>query len=110
MGPVARPRLYWPDFSLRHSDGFSVQEAEFFDLVVLEAEPIERACWVANGWTWPAPEGTVLPTFTRAIRRARPPFQPAGLAHTGNEARLRWEADGFRFPPHTYKEAYCLQS
>ena len=47
-------------------------------------------------------------TFTRAIARVRPPRDPAGIGHTPEDARRRWRADEFRYPPYTYKLEYCL--
>ena len=71
-------------------------------------EPTEL--WLAPGWAW-TESGTSelrLPTFTRAIPRSRPAFRAPGLDRIDTPTRLRYESDGFRFPPYTYAREYCV--
>ena len=46
----------------------------------------------------------------KAIRRDRPPPAPAGIARTPEDARERWRADEFRYPPYQYKTPYVIWS
>ena len=92
-----RPRLLWVDL---------FTELRFHG----PTEPL--ALFLQQGAAWPAGEedrGLRFPTFTRAIPRTRPPSHPAGLSKADGEARARWEADRFRFPPYTYQAAFMIQ-
>ena len=50
-----------------------------------------------------------LPTLTRALPRASPPKQPAGLQHASSEAVLRWEQDRYRFQVYNYEQGNMIQ-
>ena len=57
---------------------------------------------------WSVPAGNRLATFTTSRPSDRPGRRPAGL-HSCDEATLRrWKADLHRYPPHQYKEEFCV--
>ena len=65
--------------------------------------------WLPEGTVWEARSSTLrFPTFTRPIVRRRPTPDPAGLGHTSDEGRERWEADSFRYPPYVYEQKFLL--
>ena len=66
--------------------------------------------WITPGWARLEPSGDDwrLPTFTRAIPRSRPAFAAPGLRELSQEEWLRYSGDGFRFPPYTYRDTFCL--
>ena len=49
------------------------------------------------------------PQKKRPIKRSRPPPRPAGLQSTSAEAKARWKADSFRYPPYTCNEWNMVQ-
>ena len=64
------------------------------------------AAWAVllkEGAESPRGEDETWATYMRPIPRTEPPVTPAGLWATPAEARERWEADGFRYPPCLYK-------
>lgn len=60
------------------------------------------------GWRWTLETKTVLPAFTRCIRRTRPPPAPAGLWQTSSRARKVWQTSEFAYPPYTFDEKYTV--
>ena len=49
-----------------------------------------------------------LPTFMKAIRRQKPPPQPAGIPRCEPEALARWCSDHFKVPPYQYRRLYLM--
>lgn len=106
---VRRPRFFWVSNPLKLPPEVWSQQEGHYTKVVYMAPKEPPELWVSPGWEWLGKnQGVSLPTFTRSIPRARPPWKPAGLAHTDSLARERWAADKFRFPPYTYKEVHCM--
>ncbi len=106
---VRRPRFFWFSKDLSPIEGTWFEPGAGYIHVRMEGEKEPHDAWVAPGWRWvSAGEPVPLPTFTRSIPRGRPPYAPAGLHHTPEEARERWREDSFRYPPYTYKAEYCL--
>ena len=100
--PYGRPRLAWCSEELYAMEDLTLwQEGDYIRAYVpcghAGGSPMDSA-WVALArWFLRCRESSQL--FMKSIpRRAPPPF-PAGLAKTDAEARGRWEADQFRFPP-----------
>ena len=111
---VRRPRLYWASTELEDHPSFTRGHHELYEEVVFEEgpEPLEHV--PDEGWKWLAAvenEEARLPTFTRAIPRAkgRPPPSPAGIASCDGPTIERWKADRMKYPPYTYKEEYLFQ-
>jgi hypothetical protein len=50
-----------------------------------------------------------LPTFTRAVRKTRPPRSPAGLDRLKPHEKLRWELDHFVQPAYQYQDCHCVR-
>ena len=109
-----RPRLFWvSEKPTGHPEVILKQRGRVTELVMkAELEPLEA--FLEKGWRWKSgeEEGNDLhfPTFTRAIRRRRPPPRPAGLEGCDEETRERWQADEFRYPPYTYKKEYMISN
>eukprot|EP00435_Cladocopium_sp_Y103_P046554 s680_g13.t1 len=76
--------------------------------LVGEVEPDEL--WIPEGFSWDG-SGTNLrlPTFTRPIKRRRPPPDPAELAYCSEAAKTRWQGDCYRYPPYTYEDRFLLK-
>lgn len=77
------------------------------DFVELQGNRIGWDCWAKKGWK-PVCSSCILPTFTRAIPRERPPYKPAGLSTSSAAALERWKCHGFRYPPYTYEEKFMM--
>ncbi len=106
---VRRPRFFWFSTELVPVADVWLEPGCNYTVVRIQGEKEPEDTWVAPGWRWLSGEEPVaLPTFTRSIPRKRPPVAPAGLSHTPEEARDRWAADSYRYPPYTYKLEYCL--
>lgn len=88
---VRRPRFYW----LSHG----VPAMPWLELQTFALMPDGPNC---NG----SEDG--LPTFTRPIKRKRPPIDPAVLKYASVEAKHRWKEDHFRFPPYVCEEKFLL--
>ena len=54
-------------------------------------------------------DGRVLPTFTKPILRSRPPPRPAGLGELTMAGKMRYQLDGFKFPPYSYGDGYTFE-
>ena len=65
--------------------------------------------WVTPGWAACKSNGPEwrLPTFTRAIPRARPALAAPGLWEIGEVTRQRYCADGFKYSPYKYRPEFC---
>ena len=108
--PYGRPRLAWCSEELYAMEDLTLWQEGDYIRAYVHAGTLEDHQWIRPGWRWPG--GSALPgkfpTFMKSIpRRAPPPF-PAGLAKTDAEARGRWEADQFRFPPYQYQAKTLL--
>ncbi len=101
---VRRPRLYWLNRDLPRTGWFEVWKEDVVAKVRIAGELEPEELWIPPGWYWDShDQKSRLPTFTRPIKRRKPPPSPAGLKGCGREAQERWTNDEFRFPPYTYK-------
>ena len=110
---VRRPRLYWISPSLEETEEVQVIPGGLFDRVKMQnfCEPVEVV--LNPGCTWPGHEADPnlrMPTFTRSIKRTKPPPSPAGLDTTDGPARERWAEHKFRYPPYTYREEFMIKA
>lgn len=101
-----RPRLFWvtwniaPQFNEELIDHGDYWEWTF---------PVVRGpaeSWVDPGSSF-AGKG-LLPTLTRALPRATPPRNPAGLATASAEAVARWRQDRHRFQVYHYETCHLV--
>ena len=109
LSVVRRPRVFWVSDEPVVESGTAVELGPGHKVIhyVGPKEPSEL--WTCPDWTWVgADTGVSLPTFTRSIPRAKPPYKPAGLAQCSAETRQRWIEDSHRFPPYTYQPKFCL--
>eukprot|EP00972_Heterocapsa_arctica_P033637 4950057-Heterocapsa_arctica.AAC.1 len=95
---VARPRLFWPDFTLQPCAGVEVIEGEVCDFVFFTGRREPEALWVRPGGKWCGTPSTTLPTFTRSLPRREPPFKPAGFDRCDHETLQRWANADYKFP------------
>ena len=45
----------------------------------------------------------------RALPKYKPTFMPAGIASTPEDAKKRWTAHRWRYPPYQYKREFCMR-
>eukprot|EP00435_Cladocopium_sp_Y103_P030320 s1304_g7.t1 len=111
LSRARRPRLFWLSVPLVSQEEVEVHQGELFDVVIYGAACEPMHVVLEEGWEWVPGQndsGLRFPTFTRAIKRRKPPRAPAGLEHTPEEARQRWRDHSFRYPPYTYKSEYMI--
>eukprot|EP00435_Cladocopium_sp_Y103_P055249 s1780_g18.t1 len=98
--PISRPRFCWTNKKLPNLPGVRLVDKGHFVEVQAVAEYPKVGQWLReDSWWEPETSETVFPTCMKAIKRERPPPAPAGLARTPQDARDRWSADEFRYPP-----------
>ena len=109
--PVSRPRFCWTNRLLPLLPGVQVvDKGGYLEVTALAKYPCTEQ-WIREDSSWePEDQETVFPTCMKAIPRTRPPPAPAGLARTPHDARERWAADDYRYPPYQYKDQYILWS
>ena len=103
---VRRPRLYWIDWEVTPQNGERlIHEGSFLRWKFPDVRQ-EQGHWVDPGWQHFGAE--CLPTFTRALPRASPPLQPAGISTASHEAQERWAKDRFQFQVYQYENHHLL--
>ena len=106
---VRRPRFYWISEELPDVPWLEVDRHEVANQVRMLGDPEPEALWLPENTKWEGQtQDSRFPTFTRPIRRKRPPPSPAGLKQSSQAARQRWEQDEFRYPPYVYEAKYLL--
>eukprot|EP00435_Cladocopium_sp_Y103_P040942 s793_g11.t1 len=107
---VRRPRFYWLSDELPEAPWFKIFRGDVATKVTMVGELEPDGLWLLPDFSWSGSNTNIrFPTFTRPIKRRRPPPSPAGLEQSSADARRRWEGDQFRFPPYTYEERYLIQ-
>lgn len=106
---VRRPRFYWLNRDVPETAWFELNKADVVVKVKIAGELEPEELWLPEGWSWEHDQKSRLPTFTRPIKRKKPPPSPAGLKGCSREAQDRWSKDDYRFPPYTYKEGNMLK-
>ena len=107
---VRRPRFYWLNRDLPKTGWFEIWKEDVVAKVRVSGELEPEELWMPDGWTWEGHDHkSRFATFTRPIKRRKPPPSPAGLKGCNREAQDRWAWDWFRFPPYTYKEGNMLR-
>ena len=110
LAPSRRARYFWASWKVPPAEGVEVHELDGHISVTLTATRPDPVLWTDAGWEWLGSPETSLPTFIRSAPKKKPGYLPAGLAHTPEDARRRWRADRFRFPPYQYKREFCFRS
>lgn len=109
LSHVRRPRFFWVSEEVTFQESAFVEPAPGYRVAHLVGPKEDPDWWVSEGWVWNSAENPIsLPTFTRSIPRARPPVHPAGIKSTPQDAKDRWVADSYRYPPYTYRWEYCM--
>ena len=103
---VRRPRLYWIDWDVTPQVGEQLVDHGSFLRWRFPDVRCSHGHWVDEGWSHLGKE--CLPTFTRALPRAAPPRQPAGLATASERAQARWMEDRFQFQVYQYEDPHVL--
>ena len=84
-------------------------EKEGFTEVVMTATGVSPRQWLREGWQWgDRVAQPPFPCFMKAIARSAPPPRPVGLQRCSDDARGRWEADSFRFPPYQCRGEHMM--
>jgi len=109
---VRRPRLYWCGEEIDDHPCFvkEVNGSREKLRVQIPPEPLEAV--LSPGWGWPGSEmdpDVRLPTFTRAIPRAKAPPRPAGLERCDERTIARWKEAKMMFPPYTFLPQYLFR-
>ena len=103
-----RPRLYWCDWELVESPGFSFTSKSPEEPVQLRLEGTQDIGQVLRaGWIKVEPSQR-FPTFTTSRPRDQPGRKPAGVQQCSLEELDRWTQDRYRFPPYQYCERHCV--
>ena len=107
---VRRPRLYWLNRDVPQMPWMTVEKGDVITRLSLSGPVEPEELWMPEGYSWKNPDRRrKLPTFTRPIRRRKPPPSPAGLKGCPKVAQDRWERDDFRYPPYVYRDENLLQ-
>ena len=106
---VRRPRFYWLNRDVPELAWLEVIKTDVVTKVKIAGELEPENLWLPRDWSWDHDQKSRLPTFTRPIKRKKPPPSPAGLKGCSREAQDRWARDDYRFPPYTYKEVNMLK-
>lgn len=106
--PNSRPRFAWSSEPLYEMEGLTLWKEKEYVRAYATSMAVETEQWIRPGWRWEAPQGTCFPTFMKAIRREKPPPQPAGLSRTTAQTQQRWAEDQFRYPPYQYKDQFLV--
>ena len=109
MSQVRRKRYLWASWPIRSGLGVEVEEQEASWKVTLSAELPPSSQWVSPGWQMEGSPEVRFPTFMRALPKKKETFLPAGIASTPADARKRWRADAYRYPPYQYKREFCVR-
>ena len=107
---MRRPRFAW--CSERLEDAFTdleVTEHSYWKRVYARADYPKPGQWVEPSWQWMGEQHeTPLPTCIKAIKRDRPPPQPAGIRRCTEATISRWTSDAYRFPPYQYSPEFLF--
>ena len=110
ISTVRRPRFYWLNRDVPEMPWMTVEKNEVACRLSLSGPTEPDELWLPEGYNWTNPDRRRrLPTFTRPIRRWRPPPEPAGLKGCPKAAQERWKRDDYRFPPYVYRDEHLLQ-
>lgn len=104
-----RPRVYWPRNFPRPAgpDVILGKIEKNAQVLKLRSQVPELQHFLDDNTTRVVPCGSPWPTFTRPIRRDRPPPSPAGIETASSSALSRWRGDSFRLQPYQYEDK-CL--
>eukprot|EP00438_Fugacium_kawagutii_P030713 Skav213067 [mRNA] locus=scaffold364:748159:750546:- [translate_table: standard] len=105
---VRRPRFYWTSEPVPAMPWLELTTFGLMTKITMKGDIEPNALWLPPGMTFLDDPKLRLPTFTRPIKRTRPPIDPAGLKDASVAAKHRWRDDQFRFPPYVYEEKYLL--
>lgn len=107
--PIHRPRFCWTNAELHPLEDVWLEEKVYWTEVHLPHPYPDTSQWLSEGASWPyADTNVVFPTSMKSIKRRHPPPRPAGYNRVDDNARWRWEADEFRFPPYQYDEKFII--
>ena len=108
--PMSRPRLAWTNETVEGAlEGLEFHQERHWKTIKAEAPYPLLSDWLEPGFEWPGyADGEVLPTAMKAIVRQVPPLRPAGLHRCNNDARGRWAAEWFKFPPYHYLDRFIF--
>ena len=110
ISAVRRPRFYWLNRDVPDMPWMTVEKNGVACKLFLSGPTEPDELWLPEGYSWSNPDRRRrLPTFTRPIRRWKPPPQPAGLKGCPKVAQERWKQDDYRFPPYVYRDEHLLQ-
>ena len=102
-----RPRLYWCDWELVATEGFSFSASDNAPVRLHLSGCQDISEVTKGGWLKVDPE-LAFPTFTTSRPRPHPGRKPAGIKQCTSLELQRWTEDEYRFPPYQYCEKHCL--
>lgn len=77
--------MFWLSVDLMDHEEVEIYQRELYDEVIFGAATEPMQAILDEGWEWEPGRrdtGKRFPIFTRAIKRQKPPKEPAGLAST----------------------------
>jgi hypothetical protein len=109
ISQVRRKRYLWASWPVSPAPGVVVSQTEEVWKVSFEARLPPPALWTDPGWEFCGEESTRIPTFMRSLPKGKQTHMPAGIAGTPSDAKRRWAAHKWRYPPYQYKKEFCLR-
>ena len=109
LSQVKRKRYYWLSWQMKEWPGVTVEQQEATWKVSFEAQIPPASLWMKPGWEMMGEPNEKFPTFMRSIPKTKETYLPSGIQSTPADARKRWEADQWRYPPYQYRTEYCLR-
>ena len=108
-----RPRLFWADWEFLEEANvtWSTTKGGARRKATLQPEALPPCShWLDKGCVFEGETALArLPTFTRAVRKTRPPRRPAGLDRLRPHEKLLWELDHFAQPAYQYQDCHCVR-
>ena len=96
-----RPRLFWVDWKVEARAGEALLQRDGYREWIFPPLLADRDWWLDPLCQRACKDP--LPTLTRALPRASPPRQPAGIHQASQEAIERWTRDRHRFQVCNYE-------
>ena len=109
LSQVKRKRHLWASWKMLSWEGVALNEETKVWALTFQAALPPSSDWASPGWSMAVNEDVRYPTFMRAIPKKKETYLPSGIASTPADARKRWKAHQWRYPPYQYKKRYCLR-
>ena len=109
ISQARRRQYYWASWRFMPAPGVEIEERAETWSATFTAEIPDSQLWVTKGWEMAGSPDVRLPTFMRALPKRKEIYLPSGISLTPAQARGRWKAHKWRYPPYHYKTEFCLR-